>query len=176
MYTWRRHRVQTFSAILVLCEVKSLAIGIPSQSANNAQLWHLLCCSTEQTTEQTAELTVIWDAMALMWCRRKVKLKLRPRVWVQNLVWNYANPVYSVSTICHQVRCLRRGGGGGGGGGGGILVSLSYSHVFFIWYKTFRMRDISCGFIWMEFINMLSVYTQSGTHRRFDWWIMAVLT
>ena len=28
----------------------------------------------------------------------------------------------------------------------------------------------------MEFINMFSVYAQSGTHSRFDWYITVVLT
>ena len=54
--------------------------------------------------------------------------------------------------------------------------SLSYSHVSLIWYKMFCMADISYRFIWMKFINMLSVYAQSGMHRHFKWWIIAVLT
>ena len=28
----------------------------------------------------------------------------------------------------------------------------------------------------MEFINMFSVYAQSGTHSRFDWWVIVFLT
>ena len=36
------------------------------------------------------------------------------------------------------------------------------------------MRDISCRLIWMKCINMLSVYAQSGTHGRFNWWIIAL--
>ena len=79
---------------------------------------------------------------------------------------NYANPVYGVSTIYHQVRCLRWG-----------HSSLFHTATsFFIWYKMFRVRDISYRLIWMKFINMLSVYAQSGTHRGFNWWIIAVLT
>ena len=37
-----------------------------------------------------------------------------------------------------------------------------------IWYKMFCMRDISYRLIWMKYINMLSVYAQSGTHRPFN--------
>ena len=32
-----------------------------------------------------------------------------------------------------------------------------------IWHKMFCMRDISYRLIWMKFINMLSMYAQSGT-------------
>ena len=78
---------------------------------------------------------------------------------------NYANPVYNVSTICHQVCCLRWG-----------HPSLFHTATsLFIWYKMFRMRDISYRLIWMKFINMLSVFAQCGTHRHFNWWIIAVL-
>ena len=45
-----------------------------------------------------------------------------------------------------------------------------------IWYKMFCMRDVSYRLIWMKFINIFSVYAQSGMHRRFNWWIIAVLT
>ena len=79
---------------------------------------------------------------------------------------NYANPVYGVATICHQVRCLRWG-----------HPSLFHTATsLLIWYKMFSMRDISYRLMWMKFINMLSVYAQSGTHRRFNWWIISVLT
>ena len=86
----------------------------------------------------------------------------------QSLCWayNYADPVYGVATICHQVRCLRWGHP--------RLFDTATSLL--IWYKMFCMRDISYRPTWMKFINMLSVYTQSGTHRRVNWWIIAVLT
>ena len=45
-----------------------------------------------------------------------------------------------------------------------------------IWYKMFCMRDISYRLTWMKFLNMLSVYAQSGTHRHVNWLIIAVLT
>ena len=79
---------------------------------------------------------------------------------------NYANLVYGVSTICHQVRCLRWG-------------HPSFFHTatsLFILYKMFRMREIPYRLRWVEFINMLSVYAQSGTQRHFNWWLIAVLT
>ena len=72
---------------------------------------------------------------------------------------NYANPVYGVATICHQVRWLRWG-----------HPSLFHTATsLLIWYKMFCMRDISYRLIWMEFINVFSVYAQSGTHSRFNW-------
>ena len=38
-----------------------------------------------------------------------------------------------------------------------------------IWYKMFCVRDISCRLIYMEFIDMFSVYAQSGTYSRFNY-------
>ena len=82
------------------------------------------------------------------------------------LVANYANPVYGVATICHQVRCLRWG-----------HPSLFHTATpLLILHKMFCMRDISYRLTWMKFINMLSVYAQSGTHKHVNWLIIAVLT
>ena len=86
------------------------------------------------------------------------------KIWLTN--WhteagsdNYANPVYGVATICHQVRWLRWG-----------HPSLFHTAItLLIWYKMFCVRDISYRLIWMEFMNMFSVYAQSGTHSRFNW-------
>ena len=79
---------------------------------------------------------------------------------------NYANPVYGVATICHQFRCLRWG-----------QPSLFHAALsLLIWYKMLCMRDITYRLNWMKFVNMLSVYAQSGTHRHVNWWIIAVLT
>ena len=79
---------------------------------------------------------------------------------------NYANPVYGVATIFHQVCCLCWG-----------HLSLFHTAMsLLIWYTMFCMRDISYRLIWMKFINMLSVYAQSWMHRRFNWWIFAVWT
>ena len=72
---------------------------------------------------------------------------------------NYANPVYGVATICHQVRWLRWG-----------HPSLFHTATsLLIWYTMFCVRDISYKLQWMEFINMFSVYVQSWTHSRFNW-------
>ena len=79
---------------------------------------------------------------------------------------NYANPVYGVATICHQVRCLRWG----------HPSLFRTAKSLLIWYKIFCMRDILFRLTWMKFINTLSVYAQSGTHRRVKWWIVVVLT
>ena len=74
-------------------------------------------------------------------------------------ITNYANPVYGVAAICHQVRWLRWG-----------HPSLFHTATsLLIWYNMFCVRDISYRLIWMEFINMFSVYAQSGTHGRFNW-------
>ena len=79
---------------------------------------------------------------------------------------NYANPVYDVATICHQVRLLRWG-----------HPSLFHTATsLLIWYKMFCVREISYRLIWMECINMFSMYAQSGNHSRFNWWIIVVLT
>ena len=61
---------------------------------------------------------------------------------------NYANPVYGVATICHQVRWLRWG-----------HPSLFHTATsLLIWYEMLCVGDISYRIIWMEFINTFSVY------------------
>ena len=78
---------------------------------------------------------------------------------ISAITGNYANPVYGVATICHQVRWLRWG-----------HPKLFHTATsLLIWYKMFCVRDISYRLIWMEFINMFSVYAKSGTHSRFNW-------
>ena len=72
---------------------------------------------------------------------------------------NYANPVYGVATICHQIRWLRWG----------HPNSFNTATHLLIWYQMFCVRNISYRLIWMEFINMFSVYAPSGTHSRFNW-------
>ena len=82
------------------------------------------------------------------------------------LTRHYSNPVYGVATICHQIRWVRWG-----------HPSLFHTATsLLIWYKMFCVRDISYRLIWMEFINMFSVYAQSGTHSHFNWWIIVFLT
>ena len=77
---------------------------------------------------------------------------------------NYANPIYGVATIYHQVRCFRWG-----------RPSLFHTATsLLIRYKMLCMREISYRLIWTKFINMLSVCAQCGMHRRFNWWIIVV--
>ena len=57
---------------------------------------------------------------------------------------------------------------------GGIRVSFIQPETdtatsLLIWYKMFCVRYISYRLIWMEFVNMFSMYAQSGTHSRFNW-------
>ena len=53
---------------------------------------------------------------------------------------NYANPIYGVATVCHQVRCLRWG-----------HPSLFHTATsLLIWYKLFCVRDILNRLIWMH--------------------------
>ena len=80
----------------------------------------------------------------------------------QNIKLNYANPEYGVATICHQVRCLHWG----------HPSPFQTATALLIWHTMFCMRDISYRLISMKFINILSVYAQSGTQRRFNWWII----
>ena len=64
----------------------------------------------------------------------------------------------------------------------GSLITLGHPSLFhsatslLVWYKMFCVRDISSRLIWIVFINMFSVYAQSGMHSRFDWQIIVVLT
>ena len=91
--------------------------------------------------------------------RRNLSYKNRQRFYESISSVNYANPVYAVPTICHQVRWLRWG-----------HPSLFHTATsLLIWYKMFCVRDISHRLMWVEFINMFSVYAQSGTHSRFNW-------
>ena len=70
--TWWRHQMETFSALLALCEGDSPVIGefphrwIPLTKANDAKLWCFLWSAPEQTVEQTTQTPVIWDAIALI--------------------------------------------------------------------------------------------------------------
>ena len=87
-------------------------------------------------------------------------------MWCALIGWNYANPVYCVAIIWRQVRWLHWG-----------HPSLFHTATSpLIWYKMFCVRDISYRLLWMEFINMFSVYAQSGTHSRFNRYIIVVLT
>ena len=45
----------------------SLGCRFPLQNARNIELWWLHCHQSEQDSEQTIKLLVIWDAMMLIW-------------------------------------------------------------------------------------------------------------
>ena len=58
---WWRHQMETFSALLALCE------GNPTVTrASDAELWCVLSSAPEQTAKQTIGTLVIWDAIALI--------------------------------------------------------------------------------------------------------------
>ena len=66
-YVWRRHTMETVSALLALCEGNPpVTGGFPSQTASNVGSLCVLRCFRKQTIKQTVELAVICDAMALM--------------------------------------------------------------------------------------------------------------
>ena len=66
--TWWRLRMETFSALLTICEGNHRPPGpwIPLTKASDAELWCLLWSAPKQTVEQTIETPVIWDAIALI--------------------------------------------------------------------------------------------------------------
>ena len=67
--------------------------------------------------------------------------------------FNYANPVYGVPTICHQVRCLRR-----------RHPSLFHTATSFFYIKCSAWEIYHADvYGW----TLLSVYAQSGRHRRY---------
>ena len=93
---------------------------------------------------------VLWHSPESNFTRKKIK----NNGVVAISVLNYANPVYGVAIICHQVRWLCWG-------------HPSFFHIatsLLIWYKMFCVRDISYRLIWK-----FSVYAQSGKHSRFNW-------
>ena len=62
--TWWRHQMEIFSALLALCEGSPPVVSLTK--ASDAELWCFLWCVPELTAEQTVEMLVIWDAMALI--------------------------------------------------------------------------------------------------------------
>ena len=60
VYTWWRHQMETFSTLLAGHR------WIPLTKASDAELWCFLWSSPEQTSEQTIETPVIWEAIALI--------------------------------------------------------------------------------------------------------------
>ena len=68
--TWCRHQMETFSLLLACCAEGGEFIGhqwIPHTKASDAELWcFLLSVVPEQTVEQTIEMLVIWNVIALI--------------------------------------------------------------------------------------------------------------
>ena len=64
--TWWRHQMETFSALLVLCEgIHRSPVNSPHKGQRRG-VWCLLWSAPEQTVEQSIETPVIWDAIALI--------------------------------------------------------------------------------------------------------------
>ena len=63
-FTWWRHQMETFSALLAL--MRGIHRWSSLTKTSDAKLWYFLWCAPEQTVEQTAEMPVIWDAIALI--------------------------------------------------------------------------------------------------------------
>ena len=58
---------------------------------------------------------------------------------------------------------------------GGIWVPFIQPRLFQFDIKCSAWEIKLYRLIWMEFINMFSVYASSGTHSRFNWWIIVDL-
>ena len=64
--TWWRLQIETFPAFLALCEGNPpVTCGFPSQRPVT-QSFDVFLCAPEQMAEQTVDMLVIWDAMALI--------------------------------------------------------------------------------------------------------------
>ena len=81
-----------------------------------------------------------------------------------SLKYNYVNPICCVATVCHQVRCMYWGHLG--------HFHMAISHLK--WYKIACMRYLACAFSQMKYINMFSMFLQSGVPRHFLWRFIAV--
>ena len=135
-----------FHAIYGTVHVCIQLIHFSDNDCENTCTVMILLSSSNRLYDQFAIVMKQWYALYVFLC----SYKKGP---------NYANPVYGVATICHQVRWLRWG-----------HPKLFHTATsLLIWYKMFCVRDISYRLIWMEFINMFSVYAKSGTHSRFNW-------
>ena len=67
--SWWRHQIETFSALLAICEGNPPVTGnrwIPLTKASDAELWCFLRSALEQTVDQTIETPMIWNAIALI--------------------------------------------------------------------------------------------------------------
>ena len=120
---------------------------IPLAKAHDAQVWCFLWCATEQTIKRTAQIPVIWDAMArrLLWGHCNGIIANRVHVAWDIMHGRWLPGVHENLHVCgapcwpHKP-CYR--GWVGGGGGYGIWAAKP-------WYKKRkRIRlfcDISCS-------------------------------
>ena len=95
---WWRHQMETFSALLALCEGNPpVTGGFPSQRPVT-ELWCFSWSAPEQTVEQTVKMPVIWDAiMLIMTATNMTLLTLRP---TQNS-YNVADTIQFLLKILH---------------------------------------------------------------------------
>ena len=64
---------------------------------------------TEQAWEWWVAMKKAWKYLAGGGTLRKIMKQIDPFGAFWCILFNYADPVYGVATICHQVRCLRWG-------------------------------------------------------------------
>ena len=84
-----------------LCEGNQpMSDGLPSK-ASDAKLWCFIWCAPEQTVEQTIEIPVIWDAMALIVTAKKQAINSR-RHWP-----NWSGTIVCVVVVCGWVYGVR---------------------------------------------------------------------
>ena len=79
---------------------------------------------------------------------------------------NTLNPVYSVTTVCHQVRCMHWG----------HPIPFNAANSLSNYHTIVCMGDLLYELIWTKSTNMPSLCVQSGIHRCVHWRVIAVLT
>ena len=92
----------TFSALLALCE-RNPTGGLPFINESDAELWYFLWHASERTVEQTAEMQVIWDPVALIMTSRYSKCIFLAVKFLKNL-----DPVSIGSTQYSEGSFVRR--------------------------------------------------------------------
>ena len=65
-FTWWRHPMETFSALLAFCAGNHRSPVISPHKGQWHRVWCFLWSEPEPTVEQTMETPVIWDAIALI--------------------------------------------------------------------------------------------------------------
>ena len=65
--TWWRHQRETLSPLLAFVrEIHRSPVSSPNKGQWRDELWCFIWCMPEQKAEQTVQMLVIWDAMALI--------------------------------------------------------------------------------------------------------------